>query len=120
MAVLIKVPDSPWSSQRITLKGESFLFVLKFNTRNESWYLDIQTTLEEAIVSGIKIMPNQNLTYRQKYKTSLPDGNLWCIRGKNDFSDIGRDNLGIDETYELMWLSTEEEEEFGIDGRIQL
>jgi hypothetical protein len=120
MAVLIKVPDSPWSSQRIPLKGETFLFVFKFNTRDESWNLDIQTTLENPIISGIKIMPNQNLTFRQKYKTQLPSGNLWCIRSKNNFSPIGRENLGIDKTYELMWLTPEEEEEFGINGRIQL
>lgn len=120
MALIIKVPESAWHTQDIVLNGVTFNMVLKFNTRDASWYVDLLDANQQVILYGLKVMPNQSLTGRFSYLTTIPDGNLWCLRRKRDFSPIGRDNLGVDNTYELIWLSSEEERELGYNGRIQL
>ena len=122
MATVIKVPDSAYSDSEVTLSGKTYIFTFKFNSRNSSWYLDLKDSDGDIILAGIKIMPNQNLTGRYISTTSenFPDGNLWCFRALNDFSPIGRDNFGLGKTYELTFLTHQDEEDFGIGNTIQL
>lgn len=118
--LLINTPDEPYSSQRVTISGTTLTLTLKYNSRNTSWYLDIKTgSNSKEILTGIKIMPNQNLTGRYVLPL-LPEGNFYCLRTQNRFDDIDRDNFGNDKVYQLFWASTEDEEELGIDGSIQL
>lgn len=72
-----------------------------------------------TIISGLKVMPNQNLTGRYDIEELL-SGNLWCIRNSNDFSAIDRYNLGEDKSYSIYWIPSEEEVEVNIDDTIQL
>lgn len=120
MPTNIKIPNSAWHTQDITVGGELIRLTLKYNTSDEMWYLDLANASGNTLLNGVKVMPNQSLTKRYKATVSLPDGNLWCVRRKNDFSPPSRDNLGIGKTYELWWISSNEEEEIGIDDIIQL
>lgn len=120
MATNIKIPNSAWHSQDVTVSGVLLDLTFKYNTSDESWYVDIANPSGASILDGLKVMPNQSLTQRYSYTNGLPDGNLWCIRRKNDLSAVSRDNLGIGKTYELWWVSSEEEKELNIDGTIQL
>lgn len=111
--------DSSYSEQRVTLGTSSYNIVFKYNSRNESWYLNLSTSDgQESILEGIKIMPNQSLTSRYL----LPDfeGTLFCIRDKNDPTPLGRNNLGRDKTYRLVWLTEEEAKGFGVNDVVQL
>lgn len=119
MANAIKTPDSAWHSQDVTLSGRTYTITQKWNIRDNSWYIDIERPTGEALY-GLKVMPMQNLTGRYKYKSFLDGGSLWCMRVKQDFSPITRDNLGVGKIYELWWLTDQEAEELGIDGTIQL
>lgn len=120
MANNIKVPNSAWHEQAIIVSGTVIRLIFKFNTADQSWYIDILDNSGNGILYGLKVMPNQNLTGRYNTLQNLPDGNLWCIRDKNDTSPVGRDNLGIGKAYNLVWYSSAEEEELGINGRVQL
>ena len=118
--LLINIPDEPYYTQRVTLESTAIRLITKFNSRNNSWYLDIKTGGGSSdILSGIKIMPNQNLTGRYDLPL-LPDGNFFCLRTQNRFDDIGRDNFGNDKVYQLYWVPTDEELEAGLDGITQL
>lgn len=119
MAQRINIPDSAYSEQRVSLSNNLVILVLKFNIRNQAWYLDIKNSDgSENILTGLKLMPNQNLTGRY-ILPELGNGNLWCLRVKNDFSRIDRDNL-VSGSYSLTWLSNTEEQELNLDGVIQL
>lgn len=120
MATNIKVPNSAWHTQEISVEGSLLNITFKYNTADAGWYISLSTINDNLILGDTKVMPNQSLTGRYKYLEGLPSGNLWCVRRKNDFSPISRDNLGIGKTYELWWLSAAEEEEVGVDGTIQL
>lgn len=120
MPTSIKIPDSAWHIQDVTVSGTLLRFTFKYNTADESWYIDLKTASDRDILSGVKVMPNQSLTERYSYTQDLPDGNLWCVRRKNDFSPVSRDNFGIGKAYELWWITGEEEEGANINGIIQL
>lgn len=118
--LLIRNPNSPNSRQTVTLGDNLVNLYFKFNIRNQSWYITIKdSSNENTILSGVKVMPNQNLTGRYILE-ELSGGNLWCIRNSNNFSDVGRSNLGEDKTYSVYWISSDEEIEVNIDDLIQL
>ena len=121
MAIEIVVPDSAWSEQQITLGGETYNIVFKFNNRDSSWRFDLFDLDQNEIISGIKIMPNQNLYERYKNTyPELPSGALICFKSKtSDINPLGRSNLGVSETYNLIWLSDDEVTEYNLNGIIQ-
>lgn len=121
MALQIIVPDSAWSSQQVTLGGETYNFTFKFNNRDSAWRLDISDLDQNEILSGIKIMSNQSLYERYKNTyPELPSGALVCFKSRqSDEAVLGRNNLGVDKTYNLLWFSDEEVVELGINGIIQ-
>ena len=120
MAIKIRIPDSAYSEQQVNLADTVLTFTLKFNSRNSAWYLDIKDAANTSDVkTGIKVMPNQNLTGRYLID-ELQNGNIWCLRQQSTFDDIDRENLGINEAYGLWYLTSSEEEELQIDGVIQL
>ena len=120
MANKINVLDNPYAEQTVNLSGRDYKLLLVFNTSNNSWYLTIKDTSDNILQSGIKILPNQNLTQLYQYKEIMTGGNLWCFRMKRSSNPIGRDNLGIDKVYELWWITTSEEEAQEYNGIIQL
>lgn len=120
MALKINTSNYPYTEQRVTLGRNVVTLVFKYNIVDESWYMDIFTSEGQTpIKTGIKIMPNQNLTGRY-ILDNLKGGNIWCLRQKRDFTPVTRDNFGGDRTYQLYWLSSDEEEEIGVDDVIQL
>jgi hypothetical protein len=120
MSFSIRVPDSAFHTQSINIGGRAFNITFKFNESDKSWYMRLSSLSEEDLTSDIKVMPNQNLTGRFPTESPLTEGNIWCLRFKNDYSPIGRYNLGVDKNYELVYLTFEEEEEIGISGTVQL
>lgn len=117
----IVVPDSAWSQQQITLGGDTFNIVFKFNNRDKGWRFDLFDLDDNEIISGIKIMPDQSLIERYKSTiTSLPTGAIMCVKVKeSDLTELGRNNLGVDKTYRLLWLTDAEVEEYNLDGIVQ-
>lgn len=120
MARRISVLDSAFFNIDIVLASQSYNLLFKFNTSDKSWYITIRNPNLEVLVSGIKVMPNQNLTGAFKYLDILPDGDLWCVRRTSSKEPVGRDNFGVDKTYELLWISSQEATEGLLDGIIQL
>lgn len=120
MAQIIKVPNTPFFTQEVTLSNIAYQLVFKYNTSDAAWYVSVNTSTGSPLYSGMKVMPNQNLTGPRQYLGRMPGGNLWCFRRQQDTSPIDRDNLGIGRVYELWWMTTEEEENINIDGTIQL
>lgn len=119
MAIKIRVPDKAYSRQNITLSGDSFDIIFKYNVRDDRWYFDLKDEGGNLIFSGIKVMPNQNLTGRY-VKDEFNNGNLWCFRRQKDDGAVSRNNFGIGKSFELAYLTKEEELETGLDGVIQL
>lgn len=118
--ILIHTPNTAHSEQRITLDGVAYVIEYKFNVRNNGWYINLYNSSKTTeYISGVKLTPNQNLTGR--YVTdALSNGDIWCARMKNDNEDLGRNNLGIDKSYTLVYFSDDELPDFNINDYIQL
>jgi len=102
--------SSPYSEQRVSLGGEAYTLVFKFNIRNNCWYVSIlNATGTSSLIEGLQVKPNQSLTGR--YTDIGFQGELWCVRVKSETSPISVDNLGREGVYRLAWLSREEASE---------
>ncbi len=80
MATVI-VPTSQTSefySQQTTLDGQLYTLQFKWNRREESWYLDILTDLEDPIQYGIKIVCDWPLG-RLQQDPRMPPGLLMAV-----------------------------------------
>lgn len=106
MAVSIPVPDYPNTQQTITLGGQTYDFLLQFNTRDSRWRLTIMLD-EELVVAGIKLVENRRLLSRYILE-DFNHGDLFCMRRKSTSDPVGRNNLGIGKEYELLYFSNEE------------
>lgn len=120
MAKRIKVSERPYFNQDVILGGRTYNLLFKFNDSDKSWYISLRDSFKNDLLSGIKILPNQNLTEVFSYKDLLLGGNIWCLKSKATKEPLGLDNLGIDKSYELFWLTTEDEEALDVNGTIQL
>lgn len=99
--------NSAYSEQRVSLGGNVYTLVFKFNVRNNAWYFSIlDGSGTTSYLDGIQIKPNQNLTGR--YADSGVVGNIWCLRVKAEDSPLSLDNLGKEGVYRLAWATDKE------------
>lgn len=117
---IIPVPTTAYESQEVIIAGKTYNLLFKFNTSDEAWYITIRNTNLEPLVSGIKVMPNQNLTKAYDYLNIFNDGDLWCIRNNATTESVTRDNFGAGLSYELLWISSQEAIQGGVSDVIQL
>jgi len=109
----INIPNFPESYQNISLDGIEYRLRLTYNTRDKHWRMSLLDLDNNYIIAGIKIMPNQNLTWKYNYIAGMPSGSFYCLRLKNDYSDVGRDNFGYGKTYQLFYMPLVEDLAYG-------
>ena len=106
MPTNLPVPDSAWSEQEITLGGNNYTFIYSYNSRDLRWRFDILLN-GVMVISGVKVMENQLLLNRY-ILPSFSHGDIACIRYEDDGKPVGRDNLGLDMPYQLVYFTNEE------------
>jgi hypothetical protein len=104
--ILVNVPNSPWSENRMSLGGQFYNIIFRYNSRDERWRMDIYKD-EDPVILGVKIMENQSLLGRYILE-GFDHGDIFCVRNKNDKKLCGRDNLGIGLAYQLVYLTNAE------------
>ncbi len=117
---LIKVPTTSYESQETVIGSQTFNLLFKYNASDAAWYITIRDTALNPLVAGIKVMPNQNLTRAYSYLNIFEDGDIWCRRSSATRDPIGRNNLGVGLSYELVWISSQEAIQRGINDVTQL
>lgn len=111
MALQIKVEDNSYQDKIITLNGNSLSITISYNTRDGRWYFDLVDRNGLDLISGVKILPTQNLTSKYLQVVELIGGNIYCANTKVDGKDITRSNFGTDKQFQLWYLTADEEEE---------
>ena len=100
---LIEIPVDPnIASQKFQIILDGALFNLRFywNTRQDTWAIDISNDAEEPLIQGIKIMPNWMSLFRYQIP-GFPGG---------DFIVVDTTGGGV----------PPERTEFGTDARVKL
>jgi hypothetical protein len=106
MPLSIPIPDVAWSEQDVSLGGSNYTFTYQYNSRDSRWRFDL--ALEDTVViSGVKVVENQSLLDRYKLD-DFNHGDIFCLRVEDDNSDVGRNNLGIGKSYELVYYTNAE------------
>lgn len=92
----------------IELANRVFHFIFSWNSREESWYMDIQDGEEVPIIHGIKLVPNYRLLKQYKAYNTLPDGELilWDLEQDSVNSGVTFDNFGS--RYQLLFFTSAE------------
>ena len=109
MALQIKVEDNPYQEKLVSLNSNSLFLTLSYNTRDNRWYFNIVDRNSLDVISGVKILPSQDLTGKYISVTTLIGGNIYCVDTKSSGDDITRDNFGTDKQFQLWYYTTAEE-----------
>ena len=106
MALFINIPDSANSEQLVTLGGLEYTFQSTFNSRDQRYRLSISQR-GAVIIDNMKLM--EGITLTGKYDLPLFDhGELFVIKAESTEDPIGRNNVGFNKPYELLYLTRSE------------
>jgi len=91
---------------QITLDGEIYIFVFRWNTVNEYWTFDILDFASNPIAVGIKMIINYPLIKRYA-SSALPPGELIAVDPSGKLERIGRYDLG-ENLVKLVYVTEQE------------
>lgn len=103
----IPVPESSYSEVEVTLNGETYTFVYRFNERSNRWKVDIFNLDGDAIVKGLTVVENFSPTAHLTLP-ELEQGLFYIGTAENTKAPVGLNNFGINKTYEMVYASYEE------------
>lgn len=91
-----------------TLEGVNYTFIVKYNTRDASWSLQIGRSGEDPVVKT-KIVIGNNLLAPYYHLEDIPQGGLYVI-DEEELLDARpfRDDFGIDKRFFLLYETVEE------------
>lgn len=111
MAIQIRVSDTTYQEKLITINREKLFITFSFNTRDNNWYFDLTDRDNNDLITGVKILPVQNLTSKYIDVSNLLQGDFFCVDLKDNKAVIGRDNFGTDKQFQFWYISDIEQEE---------
>lgn len=80
--------------QDVELEGRVYTLRAKYNVRQDTWHMDIDTVDGVAILRGLRLVVNWPLLYPFRYKSELPPGELFVLRvGEDATTDPMRDSF---------------------------
>jgi len=85
--------DYPAYSMTVTLEGEVYRLVFRWNVRGAFWTMDVKEQDETVLLAGIKLVANWPLTDRY-VNPDLPPGDFMAYDTAGTGLDPGREDLG--------------------------
>ena len=105
MSVVIPFKNFPSFLENVILDDTVLNFRFLWNGRDLAWYMDILDSVNDPILSGIKVVNGWELI--TKYTDiRLPQGAILVVSSIGDREVIGRD--GMVDNYSLIYFTEEE------------
>ena len=102
------VLPSPKSSfdvkPNVSIKGVSYKFTYRWNSRTSRWKLDIESNDSSVKVYGLTLIENIDLTSHLLSIGFTWGGFIMVVPITNTSDTLGRSNFGSDKDYELMFI----------------
>lgn len=76
---LIRIPDAARWRQDVQLEGRLYTLSGWYNTRMETWFMDLALSDDEIILRSLRLVLNWPLFYGSNYDPRLPPGNLYVV-----------------------------------------
>lgn len=105
----ITVPNTSYSTQRVNINNTVYNLQLSFNSRDNSWYLDLFDIDNNPILQSKKLQWGSAITSRY-ILPNLIDGDFFILKTEERDQILGRDNFGVNKLYNLVYLTEEEQE----------
>jgi hypothetical protein len=86
-------PSIPRYRFSTTLERRTYLFDVRWNTRADSWYIDILDEDESPLARGVKLVLGAYLAIRSAH-ADLPTGLMFAIDQSGRGVEAGFDDLG--------------------------
>lgn len=87
------VPDLPHFDFQVELDAITYTLELRWNERDEAWYLSVLTAEEEPLLLGRKVVVGAPLWAR--FRTAgLPPGDVVAVDTQGTDTDPGLEDLG--------------------------
>lgn len=105
MPLEIPVSQSAYSSITVDLDQETFRIDLRWNSREEAWYMDVRQVDDTPIRIGVKVTPQApiNLPYHTE---GMPRGVLQVLPERSTILRVGRYDFGTNA--KLYYISPDE------------
>lgn len=71
-------PTIPRQSLRVTLDSKDYVLTVRYNTRTDSYWLDLTLADGTAVIQGVHVVANWPLL-RNRTGRNFPPGDLLCI-----------------------------------------
>ena len=107
MAVLLDNGNSPNIVKTFTLEGTAYDFRFKWNSMSECWHCFVGRAGQPPVCK-FKLTIGSDLLEPYKYSTSTPPGVLRLYDTITTYGRPGRDNLGVDKQFRLVYYSSNE------------
>ncbi len=106
----IKISANAYQESVVTLNGKTFKLTLSFNNLStvNRWFLDISDIQGNDLATGMKVLPNRDLTSKYSVLVEALGGMIACVNISGDKSEVTRENLITDGKFQL-WYYTEQE-----------
>lgn len=108
--IRLNVPDSAWSTANFVLGETLYEGVFTYNSRDKRWRLSLYRE-GQPVIRGLKLMENQPLLNRYVID-NWGGGEIFTLRSKDDGEPVSRDNLGLNKSYELVYFTQNEVNDF--------
>lgn len=105
--IRIPVPTVSYATVQISLSGESYALTFRFNERMKRWKLDISEADGTPVWNGITLIEG-TIPVAHLILDNFPEGVLGVFQVEADGKPAGRDNLGIGDSYELVYADVAE------------
>ena len=96
----------PYYSMRTSLDGRDFNLRFAWNQREERWYMDIRSDIDEPLALGLKLVTNVSLLRAMAFDPRLPPGLLMAMDMTLDQSPPGYYDLEIGKRVQLVYDPT--------------
>lgn len=107
MPVFLDNGDSPNIVKTYTLEGTAYDFRFKWNSMSECWHCFVGRAGQPPSCK-FKLTVGSDLLAPYKYSSSVPDGVLYLYDLISLYGKPGRDNLGVDKQFRLVYYNSNE------------
>lgn len=102
---VIKWFDEPFWTQNVVLGDAPFVMSVNYNTRNDSWFMDLTTNDDVPLIYGKRITLDTDM-FNNIHSELRPKGVLLVVPVAANVLEITRDNMGIE--IELIFIGDDE------------
>lgn len=103
----ISTPSISYATRKVSLNGETYNLTFRYNERTQRWKLDVASDDFVPIVNNLTLMEDEILNYHLTLP-ELGDGLFIVNKSRETSLPCGRDNLGLNKDYELLFSTSAE------------